>query len=129
MTLHIGRNVVTTSHVKKLLNYSAQREILWVRARKFGNPSRSTFIWCLLHGCLSTKDILTKLGFSYASICRFFHSCEKSVKHLILFCPFVGFLWQYLGIFFSLRINLKTLYGLILETLNCSLSPHFSKLW
>ena len=68
---------------------------IWALIWKIKLPQKiCTFIWKLLHDCLSTLQLLKIRGISDDGLCPMCNYEEESTSHLFLLCPFARACWH-----------------------------------
>jgi len=72
-------------------------------------PSKSMFIWRLMHNKVPTDENLKQRGCSFPSICNLCHKQEESSFHLFFNCEYSIRIWSWLASCLNLSLNFSCL--------------------
>lgn len=86
-------------------------------------PSKSMFIWRLMHNKVPTDENLKQRGFSFPSICNLCYKHEESSFHLFFNCEYSIRIWSWLASCLNLSLNFSCLED-VRKFCDLSWSPH-----
>lgn len=93
-------------------------------------PTRSTLVWRIIWNKIPAWDVLHSFGVAGPSVCLFCWQSEELVDHIFAQCPFAAAIISNINMVFGLEVDgLFGFHDLLLQVINCKLSPRTTNLW
>lgn len=92
-------------HLHLLQSASTWGKLIW---SQYIPPSRSFFVWRIIHNRIPTDDNLRHRGCVIVSMCQLCGAAEESIEHLVVNCVFARAIWDYLSLVFHCPMDLSS---------------------